>query len=387
MIKAFSDYTSLIHLSKVVANSTKQKITYYFDGKIETQTFADSSEFDDAVSAIEDGGFILIGGAYYNTARLSIAEQNAATVTYQFIGNVVIVHEYDSVADAEDAVAALEDSFFEIDGKYYNASQMVVANTDPAALEIVYDFGGKQIKVVYEDSAAFEEAEEKIAETSGGSGGGGGGGGGGKSVATPTFTLKPGAVDVGSKTKIECSTEGADIYYTTDGSTPTLESTKYTGEDITVPDGGITIKAIGVKLGLATSKVATGAYTIYVGPAKRYAGWYVGAEAPDTLTAADITSLDGLYTDEGKEAGSPDPFAYEITADVVENSGCIVWAYPAEYGACSKFKDGLGEHAITDSYVLKTVEINGVEYNVYIMETGTTGEVGEELPQVFIAAE
>ena len=166
-----------------------------------------------------------------------------------------------------------------------------------------------------------------------------------------------------------------------------MESTKYTGEDITVPDGGITVKAIGVKLGLATSKVATGTYTIYVGPAKRYAGWYVGAEAPATLTASDITGLDGLYTDELKTAGSPDPFVYTITADVVENSGCIVWAYPSEYGTCSKFKDGLGEHAITDSYVLKTVEIGGVEYNVYIMETGTTGEVGEELAQVFIASE
>lgn len=386
MIKAFSDYSSLIHLSKVKVNETKLKITYYFDGKIETQTFADSSEYDDAVSAIEEV-CLLIGDTYYNTGRLSIAEQNGALVTYQFVGNVIVAHQYDSAADAEDAVATLEDSFFKIDNKYYNAAQMVVANTDKDALEITYDFGGTQIKVTYEDSTKFEEATTKLAETSGGSGGGGGGGGGGKSVATPTFTLKPGAVDLGSKTKIECSTEGADIYYTTDGSTPTLESTKYNGEDITVPEGGITVKAIGVKLGLATSKVATGVYTIYVGPAKRYAGWYVGAEAPATLTASDITSLDGLYTDEGKTAGSPDPFVYTITADVVENSGCIVWAYPSEYGTCSKFKDGLGEHAITDSYVLKTVEINGVEYNVYIMETGTTGEVGEELAQVFIAAD
>lgn len=386
MIKAFSDYSSLIHLSKVKVNETKLKITYYFDGKIETQTFADSSEYDDAVSAIEDN-CLLIGDTYYNTGRLSIAEQNGATVTYQFVGNVIIAYEYESVADAEDAVATLEDSFFKIDNKYYNAAQMVVANTDSAALEIIYDFGGNQIKVTYEDSAAFEEATTKLAETSGGSGGGGGGGGGGKSVATPTFTLKPGAVDVGAKTKITCSTEGADIYFTTDGSTPTLDSPKYTGEDITVPEGGITIKAIGVKLGLATSKVATGAYTIYVGPAKRYAGWYVGAEAPATLTATDITGLDGLYTDEGKTPSSPDPFVFTITEDVVTNSGCITWAYPAEYGTVAKFKDGLGEHAITDSYVLKTVEINGVEYNVYIMETGTTGEVGEELPQVFIAAD
>lgn len=385
MFKFTNDYAALTHISKIKTNDIKKKIVYYLDGKIETQIFADSSEYDEAVSEVEDAGFLSIGDTFYNISRISIAKQNGANVTYSLVGNVIISYDYESVADAEDAIALLEDSFFNLDGKYYNASQLLIANTDKGALSIIYDFGGEQFKVQYEDSAAFEDAISKITETSGG--GGGGGGGGGKSVATPTFTLKPGAVDVGAKTKIECATEGADIYYTTDGSTPTLESTKYTGEDITVPDGGITIKAIGVKLGLATSKVATGAYTIYVGPAKRYAGWYVGAAAPETLTANDITNLDGLYTDELKTAGSPDPFVYTVTQDVFDNSGCIVWAYPSEYGTVSKFKDGLGEHAITDSYVLKTVTINDVEYNVYILETGTTGEVGEEIPQVFIASE
>ena len=385
MFKLLNDFSALTHISKITTNDIKKKIVYYLDGKIETQVFADAGEYDDAVSAVEDAGFLLIGKTYYNIARISIADQNGANVTYNLVGNVVISHDYDSVADAEDAISALEDSFFELNGKYYNASQLLVANTNKSALTIVYDFGGEQFKVQYEDSTEFDEAIDKITETSGG--GGGGGGGGGKSVATPKFEPSPGAVDVGTNITITCATEDADIYFTTDGTTPTMESTKYTGQDIIVPEGGITVKAIGVKLGLATSKVGTGNYTIYVGPARRYAGWYVGAVAPETLTASDITGLNSLYTDELKTAGSPDPFVYTITEQVVQDSGCVVWAYPSEYGTCSKFKDGLGEHAITDSYVLKTVEISGVEYNVYIMETGTTGEVGEELPQVFIASE
>ena len=309
---------------------------------------------------------------------------NSATVTYQFLGNVVINHTYDSASDAESAIADIEDSFFEIDGKWYNGLYLVVANSDPYALEILYDFGGEQLKAVYEDSAAFEEAIAKLESVSGGSGGGSGGGG--KRTATPTFSVKPGAVDVGTKFTISCATEGATIHYTTDGTDATLDSPVYTaGTQITVPEEGITVKAVAVVLGLATSSMAVGKYTKYVGPAKRYAGWYVGATPPATLTESDITGLDGLYTDELTEASSPDPFSFVVTENVAEESGCIVWAYPAEYGDVTKFKDGLGTHDISDSYLKKEVTINDVAYNVYILDGGTGGEVGEEIPQVFIA--
>ena len=51
MFKYTLDYINLIHLSKVTVNEKKLKITYYFDGKIEAQTFASQSDFDDAVAA------------------------------------------------------------------------------------------------------------------------------------------------------------------------------------------------------------------------------------------------------------------------------------------------------------------------------------------------
>ena len=85
MIKYVKDYTALIHVTKANVNASKQKIVYYFDGKIETVTFADSGEFDDAVAALD--GFLVIGTVYYNKNRLSVATQIGAVVTYEREGH------------------------------------------------------------------------------------------------------------------------------------------------------------------------------------------------------------------------------------------------------------------------------------------------------------
>ncbi len=54
---------------------------------------------------------------------------------------------------------------------------------------------------------------------------------------------------------ITCGTSGADIYYTTDGSTPSASSTKYTGAFFV--SATTTVKAIAVKSGYNNSSVAT----------------------------------------------------------------------------------------------------------------------------------
>ena len=81
-----------------------------------------------------------------------------------------------------------------------------------------------------------------------------------RKVATPTFSPAAGAVAEGTEVTISTSTEGATIYYTTDGNEPTTSSTKYT-EPITI-NAAVTIKAIAVKDGTPDSDVATAAYTI-----------------------------------------------------------------------------------------------------------------------------
>lgn len=77
-------------------------------------------------------------------------------------------------------------------------------------------------------------------------------------VATPVFTPAAGYYEEAQNVTITCSTEGATIYYTTDGTEPTSASTQYTAA-IEVSEN-TTIKAIAV-LGDDVSFAATARYT------------------------------------------------------------------------------------------------------------------------------
>ncbi len=79
-------------------------------------------------------------------------------------------------------------------------------------------------------------------------------------VATPVITPASGtSFDNTLEVTITCATADADIYYTTDGTTPTATSTKYTGS-ITLTDSK-TIKAFAVKRGMTDSGVAAADYS------------------------------------------------------------------------------------------------------------------------------
>jgi len=204
-------------------------------------------------------------------------------------------------------------------------------------------------------------------------------------VATPTFSVPAGEVESGTTVAITCSTSGATIHYTTDGTAPTSSSPTYsTPIEITA---ATTIKAIAVKADMADSNVATASYTIAV-VLYRYAGWLIGNTPIGlvTMDKATLEGLDGLVTDTLTGASSPDPFIYTVTHNVDYDEGRIVWAYPAQYGTCAYFKDGLGNHAILDSYALKTCTVDGVEYNCYVLKTQFADDEGKQYPQVFIAS-
>lgn len=76
-------------------------------------------------------------------------------------------------------------------------------------------------------------------------------------VATPTFSVAGGGFSEAFNLTISCATEGATIYYTTDGNAPTASSTEYTGA-INISET-TTVKAIAVK-GDDTSNVASATY-------------------------------------------------------------------------------------------------------------------------------
>lgn len=79
-------------------------------------------------------------------------------------------------------------------------------------------------------------------------------------VSTPTISTSN--IVGGKSVSISCSTSGATIYYTTNGSTPTTSSNRYNGAISLTSAGTTTIKAIAVKSGYNNSSVATRDVTV-----------------------------------------------------------------------------------------------------------------------------
>jgi RHS repeat-associated protein len=116
-------------------------------------------------------------------------------------------------------------------------------------------------------------------------------------VATPTFSPAAGTYNSAQTVTISDTTSGSSIYYTTDGSTPTTSSTKYSGA-ITV-SATKTLKALATATGDTNSAVATAAYTL-VAPTpvlSLSAGTY-GSSQTETITDSN-SSATIYYTTNG----------------------------------------------------------------------------------------
>ena len=91
----------------------------------------------------------------------------------------------------------------------------------------------------------------------------------------PTFSVPGGNYENAQSVELSCETQGATIYYTTNGDAPTSSSTQYNGTAIAV-DHTMTIKAIAIKNEIS-STVASATYTIIV--------WQTVADVWDDITA------------------------------------------------------------------------------------------------------
>lgn len=83
-----------------------------------------------------------------------------------------------------------------------------------------------------------------------------------ETVATPVFEPASGELEANAEITITCATEGAAIYYTVDGTTPTADSNEYLAPIVFTK--AMTVKAIAVKDGMLDSEIAEAVYTLKV---------------------------------------------------------------------------------------------------------------------------
>ena len=136
-------------------------------------------------------------------------------------------------------------------------------------------------------------------------------------AATPVFSPKAGTYITAQKVSITDKTAAATIHYTTNGTTPTSSSTKYTAP-IAVTKSE-TIKAIAVAVGFTESAVASAAFTIEVPAATPVlspkAGTYTTAQ---TVSISDSTSAATIhYTTDGS---TPTASSTKYTAPIAVKS-------------------------------------------------------------------
>ncbi|MEI6093420.1 MAG: chitobiase/beta-hexosaminidase C-terminal domain-containing protein, partial [bacterium] len=81
-------------------------------------------------------------------------------------------------------------------------------------------------------------------------------------VSTPSISPVSETYNNDQDVTIACSTDGAELYYTTDGSSPTSSSTHYTG--LFTISANTTVKAIGIKSQMQNSDVAENIYNLTV---------------------------------------------------------------------------------------------------------------------------
>ena len=147
-----------------------------------------------------------------------------------------------------------------------------------------------------------------------------------ETVATPTFSVASGAVDSGTSVTITCATDGAKIYYTTDGSDPTAESTAYTEAISVTPP--MTLKAIAVKDGMNNSAVESASYTIKPDYSKCVVGDFVLKDG--TILSKDETPESDTVAAVIVRAATNDKPALGV--GIVHNKSGLAWCTESATG-------------------------------------------------------
>ena len=144
-------------------------------------------------------------------------------------------------------------------------------------------------------------------------------------LPAPTFSLPSGTYS-NSNITLSDSASGVTIYYTTDGSSPTLSSTKYTAPIALNSSTTVTINAIATESGHTTSPTATVVYTIHPTLAKPTfsvaSGTYTTSQ---TVTiGANLKGVTIYYTTNGSTPTTSSPvYTAPVTVSSTETINAI----------------------------------------------------------------
>ena len=198
--------------------------------------------------------------------------------------------------------------------------------------------------------------------------------GGGSTVAAPSFDPAGDTYTSAQNVTISCATEGATIYYTTDGNDPTESSIKYSSA-ISITTSGTVLKAKAFK-GEDASSVATATY-------------YIKPNAPTITGGANVTITgdDGLtfyYTTNGD---NPTNSSTEYT-EAFTTEDCTIKAIAYDtYGNSSavtslKYKYmPLAPKNINSGYFVKVTDASDLENGDAILIVNETGNVAMSTTQ------
>lgn len=186
-------------------------------------------------------------------------------------------------------------------------------------------------------------------------------------MVAPTFYPEAGAVASGTALTISDLHTDADIYYTTDGTTPTTESTKYNSSSKPTITAATTFKAIAVKNGYTTSDVVTAAYTILAPAATPEflpaAGTYNSVQNVTISTETEGATI--YYTTNGD---NPTTSSTEYTAAITVGESMTIKAIAV--------KDGLANSAVAEAvYTINLPEISLDKKAVNATAAGANGTI------------
>ncbi|MBR3933325.1 MAG: chitobiase/beta-hexosaminidase C-terminal domain-containing protein [Clostridia bacterium] len=191
-------------------------------------------------------------------------------------------------------------------------------------------------------------------------------------VSAPTPDIPSGSVNAGTLITLATQTQGASIYYTTDGTTPTISSEKY-ASPIAINDD-IIIKAFAVKEGMESSSVGMFTYTVVKKELATVSISDAKGKAGDTVQLSlDISNNPGIAGMILKLSYDEGITLTDISAgDALEN---LTFTPPANVSKnpCTLLWDGIGEDNTNGTILTLTFKIEDTslegEYDVSVSYT------------------